>query len=189
VAARTGTGAEPEVVSVDSATAALLAAREGDSAAATAFVQETQPLVWRFVAAMTHWSLADDLTQETYLHAFRALPAYRGQAGARTWLLAIARRVCADHVRGAVRQRRLDTRISGGDAASAHAELGSLVETTDLLRRIPAERRAAVILTQVLGLSYAEAAEVEGIAVGTVRSRVARGRADLVAALNAARDG
>ena len=53
----------------------------------------------------------------------------------------------------------------------------------DLLRRLSDERRAAFALTQVLGLSYLEAAEVEGVPVGTIRSRVARARADLVDAV------
>ena len=51
-------------------------------------------------------ALADDLTQETYLRAFRALPAFEGRASARTWLFGIARRTCADHIRSTVRRRR-----------------------------------------------------------------------------------
>ncbi|MEV1147529.1 sigma factor-like helix-turn-helix DNA-binding protein, partial [Micromonospora sp. NPDC049799] len=53
----------------------------------------------------------------------------------------------------------------------------------DLVRRLPAERRGAFVLTQLLGLSYAEAAAVEGVPVGTIRSRVARARNDLVEAV------
>ncbi len=54
---------------------------------------------------------------------------------------------------------------------------------TDLVRRLEGDRREAFVLTQLLGLSYAEAAEVAGCPVGTIRSRVARARADLVTAL------
>jgi RNA polymerase sigma-70 factor (ECF subfamily) len=189
VTARPGSDGAETATPTDPATLWLLAARDGDSVAAAAFVRETQAYVWRFVASLTHSSVADDLTQDTYLRAFRALPAFAGRASARTWLLAIARRVCADHIDGAARLRRLDARIRNEDGAAACAVLGSTVETTDLLNRLSAERRVALVLTQVLGLSYAEAAEVEGIAVGTIRSRVARARADLVTALNAARDG
>ena len=53
-----------------------------------------------------------------------------------------------------------------------------------LLEQLPEERREALILTQVLGYSYAEAAEIAGCRVGTIRSRVARARRDLVAALD-----
>jgi len=54
---------------------------------------------------------------------------------------------------------------------------------TDLLARLDADRREAFVLTQLLGLPYAEAAEVAGCPVGTIRSRVARARADLVESL------
>jgi RNA polymerase sigma-70 factor (ECF subfamily) len=60
------------------------------------------------------------------------------------------------------------------------------LSAADLLRRLPGDRRAAFALTQVLGLSYAEAADVEGVPVGTIRSRVARARAELVAAVGEA---
>ncbi len=59
----------------------------------------------------------------------------------------------------------------------------------DLLDRVPAQRREAFVLTQVVGLSYAEAAEVAGCPVGTVRSRVARAREELIARLRAAEAG
>jgi len=169
------------------ATAWALAARSGDPLAQAAFVRATQAEVWRFTAALVDAGSADDLTQETYLRAFRALPGFEGRASARTWLLGIARRACADHLRTVVRRRRLDARL----AASARAETttpdpAGQYGAADLLRRLPGDRRSAFALTQVLGLSYAEAAEVEGVPVGTIRSRVARARADLVEALGAA---
>jgi RNA polymerase sigma-70 factor (ECF subfamily) len=58
-----------------------------------------------------------------------------------------------------------------------------LLDAWDLLRGLAGPRRAAFVLTQVVGLSYVEAAAVEGVPVGTIRSRVARAREDLVAAL------
>ena len=66
----------------------------------------------------------------------------------------------------------------GGDPVADGASV------TDLLDRLDADRREAFVLTQVVGLSYAEAAEVAGCPVGTIRSRVARARTDLVAALD-----
>lgn len=168
---------------VDAATGWALTARGGDPTAQAAFVRLTQAEVWRFVAALLHPDDADDLTQETYLRAFRALPSFEGRSSARTWLLGIARRACADHLRTVVRRRRLDERL----AAQAHTEhpypdpAGHL-GAADLLRRLPADRREAFVLTQVLGLSYAEAAAVAGVPVGTIRSRVARARNDLVEA-------
>lgn len=171
----------------DPATTWAIAARNGDPVAGAAFVRATQAEVWRFVAALVDSDSADDLTQETYLRAFRALPGFEARATVRTWLLGIARRSCADHIRMLTRRRRLDARLavehSGGRAAHGSDPAGTL-GAADLLRRLPEDRRSAFALTQVLGLSYAEAAEVEGVPIGTIRSRVARARAELVAAVS-----
>nr|WP_320065346.1 sigma-70 family RNA polymerase sigma factor [Micromonospora sp. RTGN7] len=158
-----------------------MAAREGDPVAQAAFVRATQAEVWRFAAALVDRDSADDLTQETYLRAFRALPGFEGRSSVRTWLLGITRRACADHLRTVVRRRRLTERL----VAHAHTDRpypdpAGQLGAADLVRRLPAERRAAFVLTQLLGLSYAEAAAVEGVPVGTIRSRVARARVDLV---------
>lgn len=173
----------------DPATGWALTARDGDPVAQAAFVRHTQAEVWRFVAALIGPEHADDLTQETYLRAFRALPTFQGRASVRTWLLGIARRACADHLRSVVRRRRLDQRL----AAQAYTDLpdpdpAGQLGTTDLLRRLPPDRREAFVLTQVLGLSYAEAAAVGGVPVGTIRSRVARARSELVEAIGEALD-
>ncbi|TBL28621.1 MULTISPECIES: sigma-70 family RNA polymerase sigma factor [unclassified Micromonospora] len=171
----------------DPATGWALAARDGDPAAQAAFVRATQAEVWRFTAALLDRDSADDLTQETYLRAFRALPTFEGRSTARTWLLGIARRACADHLRTVVRRRRLDQRLTAhAHTDLAHPDPAGQLGTVDLVRRLPAERRGAFVLTQLLGLSYAEAATVEGVPVGTIRSRVARARADLVDAVGEA---
>ena len=91
----------------DTATGWALAARDGDRDAQAALVRATQAEVWRFAAALVDPDSADDLTQETYLRAFRALPGFEGRSSVRTWLLGIARRACADHLRTVVRRRRL----------------------------------------------------------------------------------
>ena len=172
----------------DVTTELALAARAGDAAAQAAFVRATQGELWRFTSALVDPAAADDLTQETYLRAFKALPSFEGRSGVRTWLLGIARRTCADHLRAVVRRRRLDARL----AAQAWTEVPSgdpahRLSTSDLLSRLSEERRTAFVLTQLLGLSYAEAAEVADVPVGTIRSRVARARDELVAAVVRAR--
>ncbi|MFI7487868.1 sigma factor [Micromonospora echinaurantiaca] len=168
----------------ESATGWALSARDGEPVAQAAFVRLTQAEVWRFAAALVDPDSADDLTQETYLRAFRALPSFEGRSSARTWLLGIARRTCADHLRAVVRRRRLDERLaSHAWTDRPHPDPAGHLGAADLVRRLPAERRAAFVLTQLLGLSYAEAAVVEGVPVGTIRSRVARARADLVEAV------
>jgi RNA polymerase sigma-70 factor (ECF subfamily) len=158
------------------------AAAAGDPAAQAVLIRATQADVWRLAAVLVDRDAADDLTQETYLRALTALPAFEGRAGVRTWLLSIARRTCADHLRTTVRRRRLGERLAAAPAEPGPDQAG-VVDTMDLLRRLDPPRRAAFVLTQVAGLSYQEAAAVEGVPVGTIRSRVARARTDLLAAL------
>ncbi|MEV0002168.1 sigma-70 family RNA polymerase sigma factor [Micromonospora sp. NPDC050980] len=168
----------------EAATGWALAARHGDPEAQAAFVRATQAEVWRFTAALVGPDSADDLAQETYLRALRALPGFEGRSSARTWLLGIARRTCADHLRTVVRRRRLDERLAAQAATDRpHPDPAGQLGAADLVRRLPAERRTAFVLTQLLGLSYAEAADVEGVPVGTIRSRVARARDELVDAV------
>jgi RNA polymerase sigma-70 factor (ECF subfamily) len=161
---------------MDEATRLLVAARSGDRRALSLWVRAGQAEVWRLCAALVDIGEADDLTQETFLRAYRALPRFRGESSARTWLLSIARRVCADAIRARRRQRRLLSRLAEPDGIP----MSDGVEVEDLLARLDPDRRAAFVLTQFLGLSYSEAAEVCGCAVGTIRSRVARARVELV---------
>lgn len=163
-----------------------IAAAAGDRAALTAFISATQKDVWRFIAHLGHAESADDLTQETYLRAMRTIGRFRAEASARTWLLSIARRVCADDVRRAQARPRVtsgaDWVLAADRAARSQVRWEDLVEVNLLLAALPTERREALVLTQVLGLSYQEAAEVTGCPIGTVRSRVARAREALIAA-------
>jgi len=172
----------------DATTQLALAARRGDAAAQAAFVRATQSDVWRLTAALVDPGSADDLTQETYLRAFKALPAFEGRSSVRTWLLGIARRTCADHLRAVTRRRRLDARLAAQARTEPPApDPATRVGAADLLAGLGEDRRTAFVLTQVLGLSYAEAAEVEEVPVGTIRSRVARAREELVTAVTEAR--
>jgi RNA polymerase sigma-70 factor (ECF subfamily) len=171
---------------VDDLTRLLVAARDGDRNALVTAIRESQADVWRCCAWIVDRESADDLVQDTYLRALKALPAYRAEAAGRTWLLAIARRACADALRRRVRRRRL--RREQADAvpvvdapdSSRHVEIELLVEALDH------DRRQAFVLTQLVGCSYEEAAYVCGVPVGTIRSRVARARADLTEQLRAA---
>jgi RNA polymerase sigma-70 factor (ECF subfamily) len=166
----------------------------GDPLAAAALVRATQSDVWRLCAALGDAGSADDLTQETYLRAFGALHRFEGRSTLRTWLLAIARRVCADAVRSR-RRRRLTLVRDAADLEAlaapdvAEDDVAQSAGVADLLARLDPDRREAFVLTQLLGLSYAEAAEVAGCPIGTIRSRVARARDDLVRALADEHDG
>jgi RNA polymerase sigma-70 factor, ECF subfamily len=167
----------------DELTALLLAAQDGDQLALSAWIRRSQAEVWRLCAQLVSREAADDVTQEVFLRAYRALPAFRGDSSARTWLLSIARRTCADAVRDLRRRRRLATRFERPEYAPDPARA---VSVEALLDGLDPERRLAFVLTQVLGLSYAEAADICGCPVGTIRSRVARARAELVERLGEA---
>ena len=160
-----------------------VAAGAGDQVALTAFVRRTQPEVWRLCSRLGDRDAADDLTQEVFLRALTALPAFRGDASARTWLLQIARFTCADHVRRRTRARSLLERLRRDERPEAEAASSGLVEVDDAIAGLERDRREAFVLTQVTGLAYAEAAVVCDVPIGTIRSRVARARADLLAAL------
>ncbi|WP_399495249.1 sigma-70 family RNA polymerase sigma factor [Streptomyces sp. P9(2023)] len=174
----------------DAATTLLaLAARDGDPVKADLFVRALHRDVWRYVAHLSaDRQAADDLTQEVFLRAIAALPRFQGRSSARTWLLSIARRTVVDSLRYAAARPRLSDR-DDWQAEAEHAQPLGLpgfedgVALADLMASIPDERRDAFVLTQLLGLPYAEAAEAIGCPVGTVRSRVARARTSLVSLL------
>jgi len=182
------------VTSKDADAASRLAARagRGDQSALAALIRLTQRDVWRYLAGQVGAGEADDLTQETYLRAIATLPRFEGRSSIRTWLLVIARRVVIDDIR----RKMVRPRTVSGDGwqdlaetAQGRNRLGGsgtgptdLVDIELLLADLSPERREALVLTQVLGLSYQEAAAICGCPIGTVRSRVARGREDLLAA-------
>lgn len=150
------------------------------------------PHVVRFARSLAHDdALADDLVQETYLRAYRAWTTFKPGADARRWLFTICRNVF-------LRLRERDARVvdtSGDDAeleslaaAVDHGEAtrggyGDLLDRIDVapairaaLAEVPEVYRSAVILVDVEGASYESAAEVLGVPVGTVRSRLFRAR-------------
>ena len=145
----------------------------------------TQTDVRRLCAHLVNPADADDLAQETYERALKALPGYRGDAPVRLWLLSIARRTCADALRRRQRRTRLAGRLLGLAADTVPPAHGNVAED-ELLDALDPDRRAAFVLTQLLGLSYADAATACGVPVGTIRSRVARARGDLLTAHRAA---
>src|SRR5580693_6365703 len=96
---------------MDELTRLAYAARHGRSRALERFVEAGYPDVWRLCAALLDPQSAEDMAQETFLRATQALPRFRGESSARTWLLAIANRVCVDELRARARARKRDQRI------------------------------------------------------------------------------
>jgi RNA polymerase sigma-70 factor (ECF subfamily) len=162
---------------VDELTDLARSAAGGDRGALAALVRDTQADVWHLCRHLAGSAAADDLAQEVYVRALGALPSFRGDRGLRPWLLAIARHTAIDHVRREQRQRRLTDRLRSSAADGAPH---STDHTDALLALLDLDRRVAFVLTQLVGLSYAEAAAVAGVPVGTIRSRVARARAELL---------
>jgi RNA polymerase sigma-70 factor (ECF subfamily) len=150
-------------------------------------VAETQADVWRLCRYLGDVQYADDLAQETYERAIGSIHRFRADGAARGWLLTIARRTCVDHTRRSGRRRRLDRAVL--DNTTAGSLVGSVIDPgmtgridlDDVLAHLDHDRRSAFVLTQILGMQYDEAADVLGCPIGTVRSRVARARRDLVA--------
>jgi len=169
----------------DYVTDLALRAGRGDKAALSEFIRETQDDVWRLLAHLAGPEHADDLTQETYLRVLGALPRFAARSSARTWLLSLARRAWIDSVRHDMARPRKSA-AEYDDVAALEPSMDNpntwseLIDARALLDALPAERREALILTQVLGYTYEEAAKISGVRVGTIRSRVARARRDLI---------
>jgi RNA polymerase sigma-70 factor (ECF subfamily) len=133
---------------------------------------------------------AEDLVQEAYLRAFRFFAGFHGRDG-RGWLLTIVRNTCYTWLRGN-RPEELSTpfdeEIHRQVVASPNPEELLLQRADrqhlqDALEKLPAEFREAVVLREIEGLSYKEIADVSGVPVGTVMSRLARARDRLKDAL------
>jgi RNA polymerase sigma-70 factor (ECF subfamily) len=136
---------------------------------------------------------AAELTQEVYVRVFRHLERFRGQSSLETWIF----RVTLNHCRSRLGRRRLPVQSLDGpaeaDAETASAEpvdpardpeqQASAGETrrrvAAALAELPLTFREAVVLRDLEGLDYAEIATLLGVPIGTVRSRIARGRDQL----------
>lgn len=162
---------------MDEWTRLALAARDGrDLDAVEEFVRATQGDVWRLCAHLGDRDRADDLAQDAYLRIIKALPSFRGESPVRPWLFSIVRRAVADDI--AARQRLRRQPLSAAEPVPDHQ---GEIALASLLDGLDETRRQAFVLTQLLGYSYAEAAQAAGCPIGTIRSRVARAREDLVA--------
>jgi RNA polymerase sigma-70 factor, ECF subfamily len=160
-----------------------LEARDGDDVALRGLVDGAYDQVRRLCAMLVDEQGAEDLAQETFVRAVRALGSFQASASARTWLLTIARNTCMDELRSRTRRRRRDASLRAAAGERTVPDASQQPVVADLLGRLEPERRAAFVLTQVLGLGYRDAARVCSCPVGTIRSRVARARADLLALL------
>jgi len=174
---------------MDRLTGLLVQARDGDRVALGAAIRLSQAEVWRVAAHLVGSGEADDVTQDVYVRVWRALPGFRAESSGRTWLLSITRRACVDAVRRQSRWRKLTARLHAESVTgvSTRAGVDEAHGLEDLVGRLAPAQREAFVLTQIAGCSYAEAAETCGVEIGTIRSRVARARQELVELVRAAR--
>jgi RNA polymerase sigma-70 factor, ECF subfamily len=175
--------------------ALITAAQQGDIAAFNNLVLTYQDLVYnQAYRMMGEPEYAADATQEAFISAYRNLRSYRG-GSFRAWLLRIVTNACYDELRR--RQRRPTTSLEpiddvGEEIESPHwladpgetpedslerAELGTAIQ--NCLDDLPLDFRSAVILVDIQGMDYSEAAQAVGKPVGTIKSRLARARSRL----------
>lgn len=141
--------------------------------------------VLRFVAQRVGTSGAEDLAAEVFVRAYRGRDSCRAEHGsALPWLLGVASHVIADHRRVERRRLRALERLAAVERpAIEHEQAGLAPELVRALRRLPGADRDTLLLVVWGELSYEEAATALDVPIGTVRSRIARARKRLVAAL------
>jgi RNA polymerase sigma-70 factor (ECF subfamily) len=135
---------------------------------------------------------AEDLVQEAYLRAFRSIDTFEGQDG-KAWLLAVVRNTCFTWLKkkGERPAVEFDERMHSGADESPDAESMLLTEAAlgslnGCLEALPVEFREAIILRELEELSYKEISDIARVPVGTVMSRIARGRRRLQQCLSGA---
>jgi RNA polymerase sigma-70 factor (ECF subfamily) len=132
---------------------------------------------------------AEDQTQEALLRISRGISTFQGNAAFSTWCHRVASTTCIDELRKQ-RRRPLTTSLTRDDGAPIEmtdgADITTAIEWTDVradirdaLNTLPVEFARAVVMRDVLELDYVEIAELSGVAVGTIKSRISRGRAML----------
>lgn len=163
-------------------------ARAGDCSAFESLVSPHAASVRRVAYSFCRdRDAADDLAQDSLLRAFRSFGTFRG-GNLRGWLFAVARSTCHDWYRQQrSRSRFSEVEFDEEQSTNPDDDLGDLLlakhESERLwtaIRKLSVKLRVPLVLFEIEGLSYEEVANVEGIPVGTVRSRLSRARGRLV---------
>ena len=163
------------------------AARRGDRPAVERLLRSVYPSVLALCRRMTgNDTDAADAAQEALIAIARWLPSFDGRSRVATWVYRVATNACLDELRR--RRRRPEPRPDADLATAATAlpagpDLDARFDVEAALMRLPLDFRAAVVLRDLCALDYAEIAEVLDLPPGTVRSRIARGRAMLAGLL------
>ncbi len=170
----------------------IAAAQNGDLPAFNQLVLRYQNLAYNVAyRILGDPDLAADATQDAFLKAFKALGSFRGGAF-KPWMLRIVTNTCYDYLRSAKRRPsdslddamesgehspRLHDRREGPDSYVERQELSQMIQWA--ISQLNYDQRAVVTLVDIQGFSYEEAADILGISIGTVKSRLSRARAKL----------
>jgi RNA polymerase sigma-70 factor (ECF subfamily) len=174
----------------------------GDEAACARLMSDHQRMVYQLAFHLLGDAQeALDLSQEVFLRVFRTLPSFRGQSTLRTWIYRIVVNQASNRLRWWRRRHRAQ-QVPLEEHAATHGDLPDqrsaampdrLLQQREVADRVwgalgqlPFDQRTVIVLREIDGLSYEEIAESLGVAVGTVKSRLARARGTLRAALGAA---
>lgn len=171
------------VVAVDDAYL-VGAARDGDTDAFEELVRRHQDPMFRFALRMTGSRAdAEEAAQDGFVDAWRSLAQYRGDASFRAWLARIVTRRCLDVV--AARRPTVELppvlEQPGGDVGARAEERDRLRALVEAILALPPDARAALVLREFQGLSYAEVAEALGASLPAVKGRIHRARLELAA--------
>ena len=176
----------------------IRAVLDGNTNAFEDLVLAHQKSVYHIALKMTgNEEDAFDLSQETFLKAFRSLGTFRGESGFGSWICRMAANLCIDFLRKKKRRggdlQSLDEEEAAGRPASIpdlRYEPQSALERRELkeavrtgLGKLPEEQRLILVLREVEGYSYSEISDILKIELGTVKSRIYRARANLAALL------
>ncbi len=163
---------------------------EGDPDAFGELVRRHRDRLWAVaLRTLGDREEAADAVQDALVSAYRAAHTFQGRAAVTTWLHRITVNACLDRARKAAARRtsptddteRLEQLLEPHESAALPAERRDLHrELLAALNRLPAEQRAALVLVDMQGYPVAEAARILDVAVGTVKSRCARGRSRLL---------
>lgn len=165
----------------------LQRARQGEVAAFEALIQPHVAAVRRFAYSFCgNWADADDLAQEALVKAFRSIASFRGDAAVATWLYTVVRSACVDWRRSRqAKNRANEAALGDGLSDSRDAQDVLLAKKDDAeqlwaaIRLLDPRFRVPVVLCDIEGMDYEQIAAIERVPVGTVRSRISRGRRQL----------
>lgn len=141
--------------------------------------------VWNYAYSITRkWDMADDITQEVFIKVYRHIDSFRRDASVKTWLLTITRNTAIDFQRSAFFRKVTlsDWLEEKGERRSVEHEMmekWSVNEMWDMVLKLPAKYREAIILFAHHQLSMKEMADVLGVTEGTVKSRLFHARQKL----------